>query len=291
MIHFKDVKAKLPRRESERRNHKLSRHCDILTAIETRISLLSMTFLKYVDINVCCFIPGKVLDEIFSVLRTISKDENPPRAFEILQELRDISSMAMEYFEDKIVPLFKILSPIRYSPASFSSLHMGSSYSMMLPSINRYAADDDGPSVSPLKAVTCQQSLVDYPLSEPSKASRKLFAERLSRTSKKTVKRTGLIARLRKQTDIYKGTVDVQNNKIVEMDKKIDSQNEIIQQQNAKIAEQTEKIAEIHRRLIGSDIFHALLKEPKKDKDCSGSGRKRSIESLEDQDSKRLKIS
>jgi Cu2+-containing amine oxidase len=128
-------------------------------------------------------------------------------------------------------------------------------------------------------------------VSEPSKASRKLFAERLSRTTKKTVKKAGLIARLRKQADIYKGTVDVQNNKIVEMDKKIDSQNEIIQQQNAKIAEQTEKIAEIHRRLIGSDIFHALLKEPKKDEDCSGSGRKRSIESLEDQDSKRLKIS
>ena len=66
-----------------------------------------MTFLKYVDINVCCFIPGKVLDEIFSVLRTISKDENPPRAFEILQELRDISSMAMEYFDEKIVPILK----------------------------------------------------------------------------------------------------------------------------------------------------------------------------------------
>lgn len=291
---LKEVKAKLPRRESERRNHKLSRHCDILTAIETRISLLSMTFLKYVDINVCCFIPGKVLDEIFTVLRTISKDENPPRAFEILQELRDISSMAMEYFEDKIVPNFKILSPMKYSHAfssSFSSIHMGSPYSMMLPNINRFVADDDGPSSSPLGTVACQQSLVDYPLSEPSKASRKLFAERLSRTSKKTVKRTGLIARLKKEADGFKGTIVVQNNKIVEMDKKIDSQNEIIQQQNAKIAEQTEKIAEIHRRLVGSDIFHARLKDPKNEKDCSASGRKRSIESSEDQDSKKLKMS
>ena len=109
------MKAKLPRRESERRNHKLSRHCDILTAIETRISLLSMTFLKYVDLNLCCFIPGKVIDEIISVLRTIKKDENPPRAYEILQELRDISSMAMEYFDDKIVPTLKVqLSPLRF---------------------------------------------------------------------------------------------------------------------------------------------------------------------------------
>ena len=58
------MKALLPRRESERRNHKLSCHCDILTAIETRISLLSMTFVKYIDLDICCFIPGKVIDEI-----------------------------------------------------------------------------------------------------------------------------------------------------------------------------------------------------------------------------------
>lgn len=54
------VKSQLPRRESERRSHPLARHCDILTAIETRISMLSMTFIKYVDLNLCCFIPGKV---------------------------------------------------------------------------------------------------------------------------------------------------------------------------------------------------------------------------------------
>ena len=51
--------------------HPLARHCDILTAIETRISLLGMTFMKYVDLDLCCFIPGKVIDEIFTVLRTI----------------------------------------------------------------------------------------------------------------------------------------------------------------------------------------------------------------------------
>ena len=57
---LKYVKSQLPRRESERRNHPLARHCDILTAIETRLSLLSMTFKKFIDLNFCCFIPGKV---------------------------------------------------------------------------------------------------------------------------------------------------------------------------------------------------------------------------------------
>ena len=293
---FQEVKTKLPRRESERRNHKLSRHCDILTAIETRISLLSMTFLKYVDVNLCCFIPGKVIDEIFSVLRTIAKDENPPRAFEILQELRDISSMAMEYFDDKIVPNFKFLSPLKYSP-SFSALHMGmgSNYSMVLPVLHGHGSgmsyslryqDEDGPPSTP----STSKALVDYPVSEPPKANRKLFTdfERISKTCRK-LKKTGLITKLKKQAEVYKNTVEVQNNKIVDMDKKIDQQNEIIQSQNAKIAEQAEKIAEIHRRFVESGLFPSVIKDSKKDKD-KGS-RKRSFDIAESSEgSKRVKL-
>ena len=57
----KVVKQQLPRRESERRNHPLARHVDILAAIETRLSLLNMTYMKYIDLSLCCFIPGKVI--------------------------------------------------------------------------------------------------------------------------------------------------------------------------------------------------------------------------------------
>lgn len=42
------------------RNHPLSKHSDILTCIETRMSMLSMTYTKYIEVNLCCFIPGKV---------------------------------------------------------------------------------------------------------------------------------------------------------------------------------------------------------------------------------------
>ena len=55
----------------------------------------------------CCFIPGKVIDEIFDVLRKIQNDKALPRAYEVLQELRDISSMAMEYFDEHIAPTLK----------------------------------------------------------------------------------------------------------------------------------------------------------------------------------------
>jgi septum formation inhibitor MinC len=73
-----------------------------------------MTYMKYVDMNLCCFIPGKVIDEIYRVLRFIQNDPNPPRVHELLQELRDISSMAMEWFEEKIAPHLKskLNSPI-----------------------------------------------------------------------------------------------------------------------------------------------------------------------------------
>lgn len=59
------VKGQLPRRESERRNHPLAKHINALSAIETRLSLLNMTFVKYMDMGVCCFIPGKVFIFLF----------------------------------------------------------------------------------------------------------------------------------------------------------------------------------------------------------------------------------
>uniref|UniRef100_A0A1A9WTA4 F-box domain-containing protein n=1 Tax=Glossina brevipalpis TaxID=37001 RepID=A0A1A9WTA4_9MUSC len=106
-LSFKRIKALLPRRESERRNHNLARHADILTSVETRLSMLSMTYGKYMDLSLCCFIPGRVLDEIFRILRLIATTNEPLRPHEVLQELRDISSMAIEHFDEKIVNTLK----------------------------------------------------------------------------------------------------------------------------------------------------------------------------------------
>ncbi len=51
--------------------------------------------------------PPQVIDEIYRVLRYVNSTRAPQRAHEVLQELRDISSMAMEYFDEKIVPILK----------------------------------------------------------------------------------------------------------------------------------------------------------------------------------------
>lgn len=63
----KKLRGMLPRRESERRAHPLARKSDILDAIETRISLLNMTYNKYIDSAMCCFIPGKVSSSSYAL--------------------------------------------------------------------------------------------------------------------------------------------------------------------------------------------------------------------------------
>jgi len=133
--HLKRIKAQLPRRESERSkcgrfiliigkvadvvvvvlgNHPLSKFSDILTCIETRLSMLSMTYQKYIQNGTACFVPGRVIDECYRILRMISATAAEPpaksmRAHEVLQELRDISSMAIEHFDEKIAPDIKKL--------------------------------------------------------------------------------------------------------------------------------------------------------------------------------------
>ena len=76
---------------SDRENHQLYRHYNIIEDVDFKMSGLNFVFKKYMDSKLCCFFPGKVIDEIFSVLRTIKEEENPPRSSEILQELEDLS--------------------------------------------------------------------------------------------------------------------------------------------------------------------------------------------------------
>ena len=121
--YVQEVKSQLPRRESQRRNHQLYRHYSILTSMGSKISWLSLTFKEYVDSKRCCFIPGKVIDEIFSILRRIKEDQNPPRSSEILQELEDLSTMARDHFETKMVPtLGPEINPFQGMIDSFNSI-------------------------------------------------------------------------------------------------------------------------------------------------------------------------
>lgn len=69
--------------------------------------MLMMTYSKYIEANMCCFIPGRVIDEVLRLLRLVGNTSEQFRAREILQELRDITSMAIEHFDEKIAPELK----------------------------------------------------------------------------------------------------------------------------------------------------------------------------------------
>lgn len=71
------------------------------------------------------------MDELFRVLRLVNNPKVNLVPHEVLTELRDISSMAMDYFEEKISPTLhnpSVLSPSSpSSPSSSSSLNVVSS--------------------------------------------------------------------------------------------------------------------------------------------------------------------
>ena len=114
--HYKTL---LPRRESERQKAPLAQyaiqsgfsnmrfymrnhtyyfhfsHMDVLHSLETRHSLLGYTYKKYMDAGHCPFVPGKVLDEFYRVLRLLRTSNRLPYPHEVLKELRDLCSVCL----------------------------------------------------------------------------------------------------------------------------------------------------------------------------------------------------
>ena len=75
------------------------------------------------------------MDELFRLLQILQQTKGqPPRAHEFLQELRDISSMAMEHFEENIVPGFKQKVPpgVLHFGQQYANSHSGFSNFILL---------------------------------------------------------------------------------------------------------------------------------------------------------------
>ena len=68
---------------------------DVLHSLETRHSLLGYTYKKYMDAGHCPFVPGKVLDEFYRVLRLVRTSDRLPYPHEVLKELRDLCSVCL----------------------------------------------------------------------------------------------------------------------------------------------------------------------------------------------------
>ncbi|KAH8291088.1 hypothetical protein KR054_008401 [Drosophila jambulina] len=121
---FQAIKASMPRRESARRSHPLACQCDIIETCYMRLSLLQMSMGKHMERGHCCFFPGSVsralkfialqilirkycpqiLDEVHGILNYINFTPQLQRPYRVTDELFDLSTMAMEYFKDRIEP-------------------------------------------------------------------------------------------------------------------------------------------------------------------------------------------
>jgi len=187
-----------------------------------------MTFMKFVDSNLCCFFPGKVIDEIYAVIRKAKQTKKKRNYCQDLQELRDISSMAMEYFEEEIVPTLRSpVLPLRWNTSPNNMFSSGSGLSL---------------SYSPLSSPGT--SLCRIPLQQPtSLPSTRSKLKPSAKTSK-------LVKDLKRQADSYKTEIESQNKKMVELDRRMDSMKEMMSQQNARLAEQEDRLADMSRRLM-----------------------------------------
>ncbi|OAD53951.1 F-box only protein 28 [Eufriesea mexicana] len=116
---FQAIKAQMPRRESARRNHPLACESDIIETLHMRLTLLQMSFGKHIERKHCCFFPGEILDEVYRILYYIKVTPKLARPYKVTDELFDLSTMAMEYFKERIEPT---LPEIPYFGADFLDL-------------------------------------------------------------------------------------------------------------------------------------------------------------------------
>ncbi|XP_034942697.1 F-box only protein 28 isoform X2 [Chelonus insularis] len=113
---FQAIKAQMPRRESARRNHPLACESDIIETLHMRLTLLQMSFGKHIERKHCCFFPGEILDEVYRILHYIKVTPKLAKPYKVTDELFDLSTMAMEYFKERIEPT---LPEIAYFGADF----------------------------------------------------------------------------------------------------------------------------------------------------------------------------
>ncbi|XP_056634882.1 F-box only protein 28 isoform X2 [Diorhabda sublineata] len=115
---FQEIKAKMPRRESARRSHHLACESDIIETLHMRLTLLQMSFGKHIERKHCCFFPGDILDEVNDILHYIKVTPKLDLPYKVTDEMFDLSTMAMEYFKEKIEPN---LPEIAYFSSDFLS--------------------------------------------------------------------------------------------------------------------------------------------------------------------------
>ena len=80
-----------------------SNQFEIFSALNEILDELYIIYLKDMDLSEICFIPGKILDKMLQIIRKTGNDTNYSRRIEELEEVYDISKVAVLHFRKHIL--------------------------------------------------------------------------------------------------------------------------------------------------------------------------------------------
>ncbi|KRT83294.1 hypothetical protein AMK59_3889 [Oryctes borbonicus] len=248
---FQSIKSKMPRRESARRNHHLACESDIIETLYMRLTLLQMSFGKHIERKHCCFFPGEILDEVYNILRYIKTNTKLARPYKVTDELFDLSTMAMEYFKEKIEPE---LPEIAYFGTDFLDLTGTFSSS----STSKYLALDSsplGPEETKEIDNSANEGIDGKDLVEPLPQSNMVLRKRIKKIKQGMKRYNSQLSLLREDLRACKRKTAEQQKQISEQQKQLAEQQKQTLEYATRLDEYDKKNEEISRK------FSTLLQE------------------------------
>ncbi|KAJ8934377.1 hypothetical protein NQ314_013418 [Rhamnusium bicolor] len=246
---FQEIKAKMPRRESARRSHHLACESDIIETLHMRLTLLQMSFGKHIERKHCCFFPGEILDEVYRILHYIKVTSKLDLPYKVTDELFDLSTMAMEYFKEKIEPN---LPEIAYFSADFLNFSGSFPYSSKYLSLDSSALSSE---VSKDSGHVSTDELEGEDLVETIPQSNMVLRKRIRKIKQGMKRYNSQLSLLRQDLRSCKRKTSDQQKQISEQQKQLADQQKQTLEYATRLDDYDKKNEEISRK------FSTLLQE------------------------------
>ncbi|XP_063226640.1 F-box only protein 28 isoform X1 [Bacillus rossius redtenbacheri] len=217
---FQCIKAKMPRRESARRNHPLACESDIIETLHMRLTLLQMTFGKHIERKHCCFFAGEILDEVYRILHYIKVTPKLARPYKVTDELFDLSTMAMEYFKEHIEPTLPEIAYFGTDFLDFTGAFAPSTSS------KSYLSVGSPPEAGALKGDDSPSLLVsiaeDHAVPQPLPQSNMVLRKRIRKIKQGMKRYNSQLTSMRRDLKTCKGKIAEQQKQILEYASRLD---------------------------------------------------------------------
>lgn len=220
-----------------------------------------MTFGKHIERKHCCFFPGEILDEVYSILHYLKTTIKLARPYKVTDELFDLTTMAMEYFKEHIEPN---LPEIVYFGTDFFDItntfspgESSKSYMCMDSPPRRGYAGSPPPGASAQGKGDAPQYLLDesLPPSPPPPQSNMVLRKRIHRIKQGMKKYNDQLSALRSDLRSCKRKTALQQKQIAEQQKQLaDQQKQTLEYAN-RLDDYDKKNEETSRK------FQTLLQE------------------------------